>query len=283
MQNSFKYVLTQGDGLLIAALATLGDQGTYALASNYGGLVARMLFQPIEETSRNLFAKICAPEGKSDKPTKKAVAQARVLLADILKLYSLISVVAISVGPRAAPLLLRVVAGSRWADGDAGRVLATYCYYIPLLAVNGVTEAFVAAVASTKELHAQSVAMGVFFVGFAGAAYVLLHVLQLGAQGLVYSNCVNMALRIVFNVGFIKSYFKQQGEVSSVSKPEMLCLTDRSQDFDFAAVIPNGLTLAVAAAAAGVLRAPLGFLPFEGFLAELVQVGAVSGVLGVSL
>ena len=48
LQSSLKYILTQGDSLLITSLASLADQGAYALASNYGGLIARMLFQPIE-------------------------------------------------------------------------------------------------------------------------------------------------------------------------------------------------------------------------------------------
>ncbi|KAL9634125.1 MAG: hypothetical protein Q9164_004288, partial [Protoblastenia rupestris] len=47
-QSLFKQLLTSGDAYLIAALTTLPSQGAYALASNYGGLLARILFQPIE-------------------------------------------------------------------------------------------------------------------------------------------------------------------------------------------------------------------------------------------
>ena len=54
-QAIFNQILTSGDSYLIAALAPLPAQGAYALASNYGGLLARMLFQPIEESSRSLF------------------------------------------------------------------------------------------------------------------------------------------------------------------------------------------------------------------------------------
>jgi oligosaccharide translocation protein RFT1 len=218
VQNSFKYVLTQGDGLLIAALTSLRDQGAYALASNYGGLVARMLFQPIEESSRNMFARACAPAARTNKTSTDGIREAKSVLQTILRLYNIISLVACVIGPTLAPLLLRVVAGSKWADTEAGVVLSTYCYYIPLLAINGVTEAFVAAVATNKELHTQSLLMGVFFAGFAGAAYIFLHVLQLGAKGLVYSNCVNMGLRIIFNTGFISRYFKQNNQVSDSSK-----------------------------------------------------------------
>jgi oligosaccharide translocation protein RFT1 len=215
IQNSFKYVLTQGDGLLIAALASLEDQGAYALASNYGGLIARMLFQPIEESSRNLFAKLCAPikDGKQDKNQKAGIGEARALLQNILKLYGIITLITCSIGPTLAPILLRIVAGSKWADTGASAVLVVYCYYIPLLAINGVTEAFVAAVASNATLHTQSAFMGIFFAIFASATYLFLGTMQLGASGLVYANCVNMALRITFNTNFFIKFFRSQGEV----------------------------------------------------------------------
>lgn len=173
-----------------------------------------MLFQPIEESSRNLFSKLCAPRPDTQKPSADGVREAKNTIQDILKFYGLISLAACALGPTTAPLLLKVVAGAKWTDTGAGDVLATYCYYIPLLAINGVTEAFVAAVASNTELHAQSVYMGAFFAGFAGAAYLFLRVLGLGAQGLVYANCVNMLLRILFNTKFIRTYFGRNAEVS---------------------------------------------------------------------
>ncbi|EPE34468.1 hypothetical protein GLAREA_10162 [Glarea lozoyensis ATCC 20868] len=55
VQSIVKHILTQGDTVLIAALATPAVQGTYALANNYGGLLARLIFQPIEESSQNFF------------------------------------------------------------------------------------------------------------------------------------------------------------------------------------------------------------------------------------
>lgn len=208
IQSTVKHVLTQGDALLIAAFASLRDQGIYALASNYGGLVARILFQPIEESSRTLFAKLLSSEdGRS--PDKQRLQSASTILGNIIRLYLLLSILAAALGPTMAPLLLRIVAGSRWVSSGAGQVLATYCYYVPLLALNGVTEAFISAVASPVDLYHQSVWMFGFSVGFAGAGYMFLRVLELGAEGLVWANVVNMLFRILWSSWFIISYFRR--------------------------------------------------------------------------
>ncbi|KAF2436303.1 Rft-1-domain-containing protein [Tothia fuscella] len=266
IQNSFKYILTQGDGLLIAALTSLQDQGAYALASNYGGLIARMLFQPIEESSRNMFAKVCSPDPTTKEASKTGIREAKSLLQNILRLYSLISLVACVLGPTLAPLLLRLVAGSKWADGEASVVLSRYCYYIPLLAINGVTEAFVAAVATNAELRTQSLLMGAFFAGFAGAAYIFLGILKMGAVGLVYANCVNMALRVLYNTGFIRGYFDAH-----------------EQPIGFRSVLPSSLSIATSIGVAGVLYSPVPTVVPSSFLGHLAWVGTISGVLGLLL
>lgn len=247
IQSGIKYVLTQGDAIMIATFATLQDQGVYGLAANYGGLIARVIFQPIEESSRNLFSKLCAPVSEKQKSpsrnsTKRTkggldehgrsknnstgrtpkhkmapsanVQQGHAILAAILRLYTILALVCFSVGPTAAPLLLNLVAGKQWISTGAGSVLAAYTYYVPFLAINGVTEAFVAAVADNAQLRSQSMAMTLYFVGFGGAVYTFLRVAEMGAIGLVYANCVNMGCRIIWNAWFIGGFFASQGIVS---------------------------------------------------------------------
>ncbi|KAF7197373.1 Oligosaccharide translocation protein RFT1 [Pseudocercospora fuligena] len=273
VQQGIKYVLTQGDVLVSTALATLEEQGMYALSANYGGLVARMVFRPIEDSSRNLFAQLCAPgpeKESSDAPDKKTatstkpsqpkanIEQAKTTLDLILHSYSIASLLAFALGPTAAPLLLQIVAGSRWSASGAGEVLGIYCYCIPLLAINGVSEAFVAATASTKELHWQSIWMGAFSAGFAASAYVFLRVLEMGAKGLVWANCVNMALRIVFNLYFVKSFFQRHDLQYSIGD-----------------ITPSMYATAGAVVVPGLLKQTAGILSRYGIIGELVRVGAI--------
>jgi hypothetical protein len=274
LQSTLKYILTQGDSLLITSLASLADQGAYALASNYGGLIARMLFQPVEESSRNMFAKLCAgSEAKSnnrekDDPKqadekKQNLAQASRVLTTILRLYSIISLFAITLGPTLAPLLLGIVAGKKWSATSAATVLSTYCYYIPFLAINGVTEAFVAAVATSKELYAQSVAMGVFFALFAGSAWFFIGQLELGGSGVVLANTVNMGLRIIWNTWFISKFFNQRGSSFKLSEtlPSLTSLAP-------AVIVPTLMQM----------RPGISFLRRFGVFGELVSMGAIGSV-----
>lgn len=244
-QSIVKHVLTQGDTFLISILSTPTAQGVYALANNYGGLVARLVFQPVEETCRSYFSRLLsatpnvaeaslsvpqpernqqdgstderrkegsgnAPDILTSNPTRP-VSKASSDLVAILKAYTVISLPMMALGPTTAPILLSLVAGPRWAASGAGECLAAYVWYIPLLALNGVLEAFVASVATQSEVHAQSVWMGCFSAIFAGAGFLFLRVLGWGAVGLVAANVINMVCRIVWCIWFIKGFFRRAG------------------------------------------------------------------------
>ncbi|PSK56849.1 hypothetical protein B9Z65_6473 [Elsinoe australis] len=267
IQSTIKYILTQGDSLLITALATLQDQGSYALASNYGGLIARMLFQPIEEASRNLFAKLCAssaPDPKLNaKPTPSPGPQrAAQILTTILKIYTLLSLPIATLGPSLAPPLLSLVAGPRWTALGAGDVLGAYAYYIPFLALNGVLEAFVSATATNKALYVQSLWMGASFVAFAGTAWGSVVAAGLGARGVVLANAVNMVGRIAWCARFVRGWFG-----------------GREVEFKVLDVLPSAGSVAVAATVPVLLNASKGILGAYGVLGEIVRVGAVGVVL----
>ncbi|KAI9681117.1 MAG: Oligosaccharide translocation protein rft1 [Caeruleum heppii] len=272
LQSGVKHILTQGDTLLIGALASLEDQGVYALASAYGGLIARMLFQPIEETSRALFANLLAPsssEVSSPHPSKTTsntrLLSATTLLTTLTHLYLLLGLLALTLGPPILPLLLTLLTGPRWSTSGAGPVLALYSYYIPLLALNGISEAFIAAVATPEELHRQSVAMFGFSVVFAGAGALFLKGLAWGARGLVWANVVGMAGRIVWSALFIERFLKKRGAEVKIGE-----------------VLPSVGSVAAAVATRGVLvRVQAGFTGHV--LEDLVKCGAVAVPFGLVL
>ncbi|KAJ0298692.1 hypothetical protein COL516b_009777 [Colletotrichum fioriniae] len=273
-QSLVKHVLTQGDTFLVSVLSTPKSQGVYALASNYGGLLARLVLQPIEESSRSYFSRLLSSHDAKTKlsPSTKDTAAAAATTASqhlhtLLKFYILLSSIIVSIGPVAAPPLLSLVAGQRWASEGAGDVLAVYCYYLPLLALNGVSESFVASVASEAQVHRQSAWMGAFSVAFGSAAFFFMRVMDLGAQGLVYANCINMLCRIVWSLAFTKSYF------AGLETP-----------FELFSLRPNAVTSIVCLSAphlirrvAGVASAGVSTSPFKDIIA--IGLAAVPVVL----
>ena len=215
-QSVVKHILTQGDTFLVSILSTPTAQGVYALANNYGGLLARLVFQPVEESSRSYFSRLLAPSAatvskQDDTKSSTRYQEASTHLQSLFKFYLLLSLVVTTLGPTAASPLLSLVAGPRWAGSGAATCLATYMWYIPLLAINGVAEAFVSSVATQKEVNRQSAWMGVFSVVFGAAGVVCLKVMEWGARGLVVANAVNMLCRIVWCAVFIERYFASKG------------------------------------------------------------------------
>lgn len=253
-QSAMKYILTQGDTLLVTWLISSHDQGVYALASNYGSLVARMLLLPLEDTARNLFSKLMAP-GTLNFHTLSVGAR---ILTMTLKLYLLLSLFATTLGPPFAPLGLKILAGSRWSNSEAGNVLSAYCYYIPLLAINGITEAFVQSVATAAQLRRQSMWMGVFSLLFAVAGCGFVSTLGWGAQGLVAANVVNMACRIYWSGSFIAVYFGEKGVRTG-----------------WVGVLPSTMSISAAMVVATVARSTFGSENIHKEVAGLAALGAV--------
>ncbi|KUI55402.1 Oligosaccharide translocation protein RFT1 [Cytospora mali] len=277
LQSFVKHILTQGDTFL----------GVYALANNYGGLAARLVFQPVEESSRSYFSRLLSDtsadgstpspstKAKEEKktgrknndgaqqPSKDALNQASDNLTALLRLYTFVSVPLVSLGPVAAPLVLSLIAGSQWAASGAGQALAAYVYYIPLLAINGLAEAFVASVATKSEVNRQSVWMTAFSFVFAVSGYVFLKVLNWGAIGLVWANGINMAGRIIWAAWFIKSYMAQRGT-----------------SWEVTALLPSPLSLGAAAVASQVVRrvvnAEAARAGVKAVMGELVKVAGIA-------
>lgn len=258
LQSIFKHVLTQGDTILIGSLASQRVQGVYALANNYGGLVARLILQPVEEMSRNYFGKLLS--SSNQEPSQPVLLKALRTLIMLSRTYAIFSLCIISVGPTVAPLLLKAVAGSQWAAAGAGSVLSVYCYYIPLLAFNGLAEAFVSSVATEVQIHWQTMWMLAFSAGFAGAAFAFLQVLDLGAVGLVWANAFNMLCRILWCTAFIRSYLTRYGI-----------------DLSIRTIAPRSASFAAAVGTIGILRQLES--TFTGGFADYLKSGAISASL----
>ncbi|KAF3401158.1 Oligosaccharide translocation protein RFT1 [Talaromyces pinophilus] len=211
LQLIVKHFLTQGDSIILATFSTLEDQGIYSFASNYGGLVARMVFQPIEESSRNLWSRQLNTANKDQKEQKALVEAARSHLTGILRAYAILALLALGIGPDVVPIGLKTLMGSHWKSEKVQGLLSAYCCYIPFLSFNGITEAFVSAAVSPADMRRQAAWMTVFTLCFAVASFLLLTVANLGAFGLVLANIINMSVRTIWSLSYIRCYLRQNG------------------------------------------------------------------------
>lgn len=162
-----KYTLGELDKLAVARLGSLEDQGGYALASNYGSLVARILFFPVEEASRIQFARDLGGLSEvHEKDTKMDMVKNEVVqtsldssssqLSEILRLLILLGAFFAAFGPSLAPWAIWLLAGPGWACSPAsvaGFQLGVYALYVPVMGINGSSEGFLTATASPRVLR----------------------------------------------------------------------------------------------------------------------------------
>jgi oligosaccharide translocation protein RFT1 len=164
------------------------------------------LFQPLEETSRALFSKNLT-NNNDDLNRPELVQESRDLLVTIIQFNILFGGFFIFFGSNYTHTLLHLLYRKGKTDGP--RVLSIYCIYVPLMGINGVTEAFLQAVGDSNALLNQTIYLSLCWVILFIASYFLLVVMKLGSAGLVIANIINLTLRVIFSFCFISKFFKK--------------------------------------------------------------------------
>jgi oligosaccharide translocation protein RFT1 len=85
-------------------------------------------------------------------------------------------------------------------------LLRFHSFAIVLLAINGVTEGYVFATMSNKQLDRYNYVMVIFSVSFLVISYVLTNIF--GPVGFILANCVNMLARIIHSLIYINKKYK---------------------------------------------------------------------------
>jgi len=189
-------------------------------------LIARIIFQPLEETLQLHFSR------SPDSP------QTRHLLTYILHISSHLLLFLPAFLPPILPVILPLLLPARYRQTTAPATLEAYLtYYVPLMSLNGILEAFHASSASPAQIARQARWMIGSSGAFAGGLWVLGEA-RVGSteQCLVYASCLSMVVRIVYAGNHARQYFK---------KTLPIPITD---------VLPHPTILAIAAVGAAVVR-----------------------------
>ncbi|KAI0249062.1 Rft-1-domain-containing protein [Lactifluus subvellereus] len=211
-QSVVKHFLTEGDKLLVSRLSPLVDQGGYAIASNYGSLVARIVFQPIEESSRVFFSKSLSTLSSSKEKDNEVLKTAVQLLSTILLLFTHFLLLLVTFGPPYLPLATALVLPPQYRQTSAPSILGAYLFYLPAMAYNGVLEAFFASVCTPADLQAQSRMMAGASVSLVVTTIGGSRLLSVGDTALVWANTASMAVRALYAWRFVRRYCAARGQ-----------------------------------------------------------------------
>eukprot|EP00938_MAST-03A_sp_MAST-3A-sp1_P007433 g7433.t1 len=185
-----KMLLGKGERILLVTMFDEETWGVYALVSNFGSLVLRTVFAPVEGIAYSYFS------SEEKKESRDSVF--RVLLT----LQGTIGFIGLVFGPPNSFFALKLLYGSKWAESsDAVSTLEFYCVFLFFAALNGVFEAYVHAVADAKWMK-----RNLFFQMFcSGVLCTSAFAFQsLESRSLVVANSICMILRILRCVSFIK-------------------------------------------------------------------------------
>ncbi|CAO1613527.1 unnamed protein product [Parajaminaea phylloscopi] len=225
VQSFFKHILTEADKVAVSHLATLEDQGGYALGTNYASLPLRLLFQPLEESSRFQFSTNAgstsaqAQTQSSGKQHGMADAQAARrqsldLLRSLLHLHAVLGAFLLAYLPPLARPFILIASGQQWVSTSAPRTLAAYAVFLPVLGWSGILEGFLQSTASQAQLKRYNYVILASSISFGGSLWVLNgrripSVAVSTEEALVYSSAIAMAVRAIWGWRYARSCFSE--------------------------------------------------------------------------
>ncbi|KAJ3179625.1 Oligosaccharide translocation protein rft1 [Geranomyces variabilis] len=218
-QSGLKYALTEGDRLVLLWMGRGNDEkGAYKMVSDLGSLIARIVFQPIEEAARAFFSRTLTG-GKALRV--RDVALSIDLLSTLLRFHLLLGAYFVFLAPNYSGTLIALLYGPAKASSpEIVLALAVYCFYVPLMGMNGIAEGFVQGVGDSAAIRRQSTWMIACSFVFVAVAYAAMNVGGMGPAGLVLANMANMAMRIRFCRAFIRKYLRAPPGMSAADAAE---------------------------------------------------------------
>ena len=210
LQGCFKHFLTEADRIILTAMSEEYNQGVYAMGSSYGGMAARILFQPIEENCRLLWSRLAQQGGGVVAGDgEKSAAKLEDSYTLVIKFVLYIGFVFCFLAVNYTEILLNILAGKKWGNNaEAVAVLSSFCVYTAFMSWNGTTEAFVyACVNSGGDIGRLSLAHTIVGVVFALTGPIAVR--RFGTVGLVAVNCFAMFLRSIYSLYSAAQFFSK--------------------------------------------------------------------------
>lgn len=271
LQSILKHLLTEADKIAVSRLASLEDQGGYALGTNYASLPLRLIFQPLEESSRFQFCQSLGSLGESragkaetrastveketqvERPASEPATQnrtkARHLLTSLLHLHLFLGLLLVSYLPPLSRPFIQALSGFQWASTSAPRTLSAFALFLPVAGWSGILEGFLQSTASPTELKAYNRVILSSSATFGAVLWGLTRrcvTKEVGVSteaALVYASTASMALRALCGWRYAGRFFRD------------------SQGLAVRELLPSKATVVTVAASGVLLRAVSWQLP----------------------
>lgn len=195
----------------VSPVLNFSQQATYDVVNNMGSLAARFIFRPIEDSSFFYFTQTIARDVDLKDQTKEKVKEASQVLKNVCKCVTSIGLIGFTFGQSYAGTLLLLYGGKDFVAGGLPELLLRWhSFAIVLLAVNGVTEGYMFATNTSKQIDTYNYYMAIFSVTFLVLSYQLTNFF--GPVGFILANCFNMSCRISYSLSYIGRQFNSTAE-----------------------------------------------------------------------
>ncbi|KAF9957998.1 Oligosaccharide translocation protein rft1 [Mortierella alpina] len=278
IQSVLKHVLTEGDKMMMTSFSSKFDQGVYAFVLNYADVGKDPATSAASITSSDSTARAELTESQV-----ASLVLSRNLLLTMMKFHVLLGLVFIAFGTHYTATLIDLVVGQYWSRQTvAPAVLALYCYYVPIMGLNGITEAVVQAVASDKELSVLSYWMVGFSAVFCSTGAFLMWGMGLGAKGIVLANCVNLSMRILWSMWFLSRYFGRYIPAAGAGRArQQVSVVNTFSYVPWRTIIPNPVVLVAFGTAYAVTALSERWVGWERLYNKMVHLSIGVATFGV--
>jgi oligosaccharide translocation protein RFT1 len=208
-QGVLKQVLTEGERYVmsVSPVLTFSQQATYDVVNNMGSLAARFIFRPIEDSSFFYFTQTIARDVQLRDQKEEKVKEASQVLRNVCKGVTSIGLIGFVFGQSYSGTLLLLYGGQDFVAGGLPELLLRWhAFAIVLLAVNGITEGYMFATNTSKQIDTYNYYMAIFSVTFLVLSYQLTNFF--GPVGFILANCFNMGFRISYSLSYITKQYK---------------------------------------------------------------------------
>lgn len=207
LQGIVKQFLTEGERYVMTFfdLISLKNQGVYDIISNLSSLPARLIFRPIELAFFTLFSQLITRNQKLEPSNFERVQRSLLFMIRVMIILGLV----IFIFGHNYVYLISFYGGGKLDSINAFYLMKWQLIYIPLIALNGITECFTSAALGSKAVLQQTYYLVIFSIIYLGSIYATSDLLSDAA--FIFANCINMSCRIAFSWKVIQSFFDKHG------------------------------------------------------------------------